>query len=116
VASVSGEFDAKLWAARLVSRQRATDMLCATTAPIAPFMTAMRTTAAARFFFHSARDTTLNRLVAIKVLLPAIANDPDRLARFRREAQVPDARRSDRERGDPHQRGARYRLADRGRP
>ena len=37
---------------------------------------------------YQARDTTLNRLVAIKVLLPAIANDPDRLARFRREAQV----------------------------
>jgi serine/threonine-protein kinase len=26
--------------------------------------------------------------VAIKVLLPAVANDPDRLARFSREAQV----------------------------
>ena len=37
---------------------------------------------------YQARDTTLNRLVAVKVLLPAIANDPDRLARFRREAQV----------------------------
>jgi eukaryotic-like serine/threonine-protein kinase len=37
---------------------------------------------------YEARDTTLNRRVAIKVLLPAVANDPDRLARFRREAQV----------------------------
>ena len=37
---------------------------------------------------YQARDTTLNRLVAIKVLLPAVANDPDRLTRFRREAQV----------------------------
>ena len=37
---------------------------------------------------YQARDTTLNRQVAIKVLLPAVANDPDRLARFRREAQV----------------------------
>ncbi|HTM25650.1 MAG TPA: protein kinase [Vicinamibacterales bacterium] len=37
---------------------------------------------------YRARDTTLNRDVAIKVLLPAVANDPDRLARFRREAQV----------------------------
>ena len=35
-----------------------------------------------------ARDTKLNRDVAIKFLLPAIANDPDRLARFSREAQV----------------------------
>jgi serine/threonine protein kinase len=37
---------------------------------------------------YSARDTKLNRLVAIKVLLPALANDPDRLARFSREAQI----------------------------
>jgi serine/threonine-protein kinase len=37
---------------------------------------------------YRARDTTLNRDVAIKVLLPSVANDPDRLARFRREAQV----------------------------
>ena len=38
---------------------------------------------------YRARDTKLNRDVAIKVLLPAVANDPDRLARFSREAQVP---------------------------
>jgi hypothetical protein len=37
---------------------------------------------------YSARDTKLNRLVAIKVLLPALANDPDRLERFSREAQL----------------------------
>ena len=37
---------------------------------------------------YRARDTKLNRDVAIKVLLPAIAHDPDRLARFSREAQV----------------------------
>ena len=37
---------------------------------------------------YRARDTKLNREVAIKVLLPAVANDADRLARFRREAQV----------------------------
>jgi Tol biopolymer transport system component len=37
---------------------------------------------------YRARDTQLNRDVAIKVLLPAVANDPDRLARFGREAQV----------------------------
>ena len=37
---------------------------------------------------YRARDATLNRAVAIKVLLPAVANDPDRLARFSREAQV----------------------------
>ena len=37
---------------------------------------------------YRARDSKLNRNVAIKVLLPAVANDPDRLARFGREAQV----------------------------
>jgi serine/threonine-protein kinase len=37
---------------------------------------------------YRARDPKLNRDVAIKVLLPAVANDPERLARFRREAQV----------------------------
>src|SRR4051794_12438967 len=37
---------------------------------------------------YRARDPKLNRDVAIKVLLPAVANDPDRLARFSREAQV----------------------------
>ena len=37
---------------------------------------------------YRARDTKLHREVAIKVLLPAVANDPDRLARFGREAQV----------------------------
>src|SRR5712671_6130790 len=37
---------------------------------------------------YRARDTKLNREIAIKVLLPAVANDPDRLARFSREAQV----------------------------
>jgi serine/threonine protein kinase/Tol biopolymer transport system component len=37
---------------------------------------------------YRARDTKLNRDVAIKILLPAVANDPDRLARFSREARV----------------------------
>jgi serine/threonine protein kinase len=37
---------------------------------------------------YRARDTKLNRHVAIKVLLPGVANDPDRLARFSREAQI----------------------------
>ena len=35
-----------------------------------------------------ARDTTLNREVAIKVLPAALASDSERLARFKREAQV----------------------------
>src|SRR5205085_10168525 len=37
---------------------------------------------------YRARDPKLNRDVAIKVLLPSVANDPDRLARFSREARV----------------------------
>ena len=37
---------------------------------------------------YRARDTTLNRDVAIKVLLPAVTADPERLSRFSREAQV----------------------------
>ena len=37
---------------------------------------------------YRARDTKLNRDVALKVLLPAVANDPDRLARFEREAKT----------------------------
>jgi eukaryotic-like serine/threonine-protein kinase len=37
---------------------------------------------------YRARDTKLNRSVAIKVLPDLFANDPERLARFHREAQV----------------------------
>jgi len=37
---------------------------------------------------YRARDTKLNREVAIKVLLAAVANDPERMARFSREAQL----------------------------
>jgi Tol biopolymer transport system component len=37
---------------------------------------------------YRARDTRLNRDVAIKVLPDAFANNPERLARFNREAQV----------------------------
>jgi eukaryotic-like serine/threonine-protein kinase len=35
---------------------------------------------------YKARDTKLNREVAIKVLPQALARDPERLARFEREA------------------------------
>ena len=37
---------------------------------------------------YRARDTKLNRDVALKILPEAFALDPDRLARFKREAQV----------------------------
>ncbi len=37
---------------------------------------------------YRATDTKLNRQVAIKVLPPSLAADPDRLARFQREAEV----------------------------
>ena len=37
---------------------------------------------------YRARDTTLNRDVALKVLPELFALDPDRLSRFKREAQV----------------------------
>src|SRR5579859_1994338 len=37
---------------------------------------------------YRATDTKLNREVAIKILPDAFAADPDRLARFAREAQV----------------------------
>src|SRR5471030_1214623 len=35
-----------------------------------------------------ATDTKLDREVAIKILPPAVANDAERLARFKREAKV----------------------------
>ena len=37
---------------------------------------------------YRATDTKLNRDVAVKILPDAVANDPDYLARFTREAQV----------------------------
>ena len=37
---------------------------------------------------YRATDTKLNRQVALKILPEAFASDPDRLARFQREAQV----------------------------
>ena len=55
---------------------------------IGPYQIVSRIGAGGMGEVYQARDTTLNRQVAIKVLLPTIADDPGRLARFRREAQV----------------------------
>ncbi len=55
---------------------------------IGPYQLASRIGAGGMGEVYQARDTTLNRQVAIKVLLPAVASDPERLARFRREARV----------------------------
>jgi serine/threonine-protein kinase len=37
---------------------------------------------------YRATDTKLKRQVAVKILPPALATAPDRLARFQREAEV----------------------------
>jgi serine/threonine-protein kinase len=37
---------------------------------------------------HRARDTKLNRDIALKVLPEHVAHDPERFARFTREAQT----------------------------
>ena len=54
---------------------------------IGPYQLTSRIGAGGMGEVYRARDTKLNRHVAIKFLLPAVANDPDRLARFSREAQ-----------------------------
>jgi eukaryotic-like serine/threonine-protein kinase len=92
---------------------------------------------------YRARDIRLNRDVAIKIVLPAVASDPERVARFSREAQllaslnhpniaqvygieddagvlalimelVEGPTLADRARFDPARRGARDRATDRG--
>ena len=42
---------------------------------------------------YRARDTKLDRDVALKVLPQALTEDPDRLARFKREARERELRR-----------------------
>jgi hypothetical protein len=57
---------------------------------------------------YRSRDTKLKRDVALKVLLEAFARDPERMARFQREAEVL-ARQSSQHRGDLRSRGPRAR-------
>ena len=61
---------------------------------------------------YRARDTTLNRDVAIKVLPDGSSRViADRLARFKREAQVARVAQSSEHRADPRTRGRRRRFA-----
>jgi serine/threonine protein kinase len=75
---------------------------------------------------YRATDTKLKRQVAIKILPPSLAADPDRLARFQREAEVlgrtqsladdhiaraDDGRRRDPRHGGVHESGAGTREA-----
>ena len=69
---------------------------------------------------YRAHDTTLDRDVAIKVLPEAFASDPERLARFEREAKVLARGRAVRDadwtagvRGDGYLRNAGVRVEDR---
>jgi len=61
---------------------------------------------------YEARDTRLDRMVAIKILPTAVAGDPGRRERFQREARAisgPDA--STHLHAVRHRRGGRYRLS-----
>ena len=53
---------------------------------------------------YGARDTKLNRDVAIKMLPDEFSRDPDRVSRFRREAEVARLAQSPEYRGHPQSR------------
>ena len=63
-------------------------MSLASGARLGPYEIAMPLGAGGMGEVYRATDTKLNRAVAIKVLPPDVAGDPERLARFKREAQL----------------------------
>ena len=56
--------------------------------PIGPYTILSRLGAGGMGEVYRARDSKLNRDVALKILPPVFAADPDRLARFQREAHI----------------------------
>jgi eukaryotic-like serine/threonine-protein kinase len=64
------------------------DMMLAAGTKIGPHRTMALIGAGGMDEVYRARDTKLNRDVALKVLPAAFANDAQRMARFQREAQV----------------------------
>src|SRR6476620_3130872 len=63
-------------------------MLFASGSRLGPFEVTARLGAGGMGEVYRATDTVLKRQVALKVLLPEVANDAERVARFQREAEV----------------------------
>src|SRR6185295_11348967 len=63
-------------------------MLFASGSRLGPFEVTARLGAGGMGEVYRATDTVLKRQVALKVLLPEVANDVDRVARFQREAEL----------------------------
>ena len=55
---------------------------------LGPYEVTLRIGAGGMGEVYKARDTKLNRMVAIKALQPSVSADPERVARFEREAQL----------------------------
>jgi eukaryotic-like serine/threonine-protein kinase len=63
-------------------------MSLATGSRLGPYEIAAATGAGGMGEVYRARDTRLKRDVALRILPESFASDPDRLARFQREAEV----------------------------